>query len=395
MTDPDDSAAKCKADVPSSADSEETLTTSRREVDTKAADKAGGPPESPSPREATHQPTKPGRTVAVLALLIALAAAGLAGYLFWLDWSDDPDAHAETLVRTEISAVRSEENRRQEQMQQTFTALADELEAVRGELAEQQALLVGTRKALAEAHATRPAEAPPSPREWKLAEVEYLLSVANHRLHLQRDAKGAATLLERADDLLADIDDFAFHDVRALVSAERLALRTFEDVDIEGLFLRLEAAKSLLEGLPLRLPEYVSGDPEETDAADGDESMVASLLSRLEGLVRFRNHEGESVRPLLPPDQAEYLEQHLVLALERAQLALLRHDQPIYANSLRSARQWLHRFVDPKRAVVVEATRELDALLAVDLGAELPDISGSLTVLRELRGGAAAEAEPE
>ena len=397
MTDPEDSAAKQpKASDPPSADTVATPTSSRREVEPKAVDKPGDSPRPPVHRQAVaDQPPKPGRAVAVLALLIALAAAGLAGYLFWLDWSDDPHAHAQTLVRTEVSAVRGEANRRQEEMQQALAALADELQTVRGELAEQQAALADTRRALAEARATRPAEAPPSSHEWKLAEVEYLLSVANHRLHLQRDARGADTLLARADDLLADLDDFAFHDVRALVSAERLSLRTFEDVDIQGLFLRLEATKGLLQDLPLRLPEYVAGDPQEPDAADGDVSILASLLSRLEGLVRFRRHEGEAVRPLLAPAQAEYLEQHMVLALERAQLALLRHDQRIYTNSLQSARQWLHRFVNPERAVVVEAKRELDALLAVDLAEELPDISGSLALLRGLREAPPAEAEPQ
>lgn len=356
---------------------------------------AASAPLPPGARDSPTNSRRPGRAVAVLALLIALAAAGFAGYLFWLDWIENPDARMAALVRTEVSGVRSEANRREKEIRQVLAALEEELQAVRRALAEQRAVLASTSSALAEAQSARPAESPPSPREWKLAEVEYLLSVANHRLQLQRDAKGADTLLERADGLLADLDDFAFHDVRALVSAERLALRTFEDIDIQGLFLRLEATKGLLQDLPLRLPEYVAGDPEEPEAVDGDESMVASLLSRLEGLVRFRRHEGEAVRPLLPPDQAEYLEQHMVLALERAQLALLRHDQRIYENSLESSRRWLHRFVDPERAAVVEATRELDALLAVDLAEELPDISGSLAVLRGLREGSAAAAEPE
>lgn len=389
-------------------DLEESATKPAKADDAKVPESgATKPPDSTPPKVAASaapppgakdSPTKSrrsGRAVAALALLFALAAAGFAGYLFWLDWTENPDARMAALVRTEVSGVRNEANRREEEIQQALTALANELQAVRGELAEQQAALASTRTALAEAQVTRPAEAPPSSREWKLAEVEYLLSVANHRLNLQRDAKGADTLLERADGLLADLDDFAFHDVRALVSAERLALRTFEDVDIQGLYLRLEATKGLLQDLPLRLPEYVAGDTKEPDAVDGDESMVASLLSRLEGLVRFRRHEGEAVRPLLPPDQAEYLEQHMILALERAQLALLRHDQWIYTNNLQSAREWLHRFVDPERAVVVEASRELDALLAVDLAEKLPDISGSLTVLRGLREGSAIEAEPE
>ncbi len=416
MTDSEDSGAKpTKTDEPSPASPDEANTTSQPDVEAKAAKpkaqqpppRRHGPPtrevrgaDSRSEREVVaSRTTRPGRAMAVLALLIALAASGLAGYLFWLSWTGDAEARVEALVSTEISAVRGEASRREEAMRLALGAVTEELQRVREALAEQQAALADTRSALAEAKAARPVDGPPSPRQWKLAEVEYLLSVANHRLHLQRDATGAVALLERADELLADLDDFVFHDVRALLTAERLALRTFEDVDTQGLFLRLEATKGLLDRLPLRLPEYVAEDSADQAAADAEESMIDSLLSRLGSLVRFRRHEGETIRPLLPPDQAEYLEQHLILALERAQLALLRRDQRIYASSLQSARQWLHRFVDPERAAVVEATRELDALIAVDLGAELPDISTSLARLRELRAergaGTDDEADPE
>jgi len=215
--------------------------------------------------------------------------------------------------------------------------------------------------------------------------VEYLLTIANHRLLMQRDTAGALDLLALSDRVLADLDEFRFHEVRSMLADEQLALRTFDFPDTQGLFLRLEAVKGSLDHLPLRLPEYTAEDSDAPSEPGEENSMLAAFLGRLEGLVRFRHHEGEAVRPLLAPAEAEYLEQHLRLALERAQLAVLRGDQGIFETSLRAARDWLHRFVDPNRPAVVETLGELDALRSIDLTARPPDISGSLERFRELR----------
>ena len=362
-------------------------------------------PKTPEPAvdETTRpQRAKSGRPLAVLSLLVALAAAGVGGYLFWLAWVDDPDARIGAVVQPQLEDWRRDSARRAEVNAQEFAALRDELVSVRADLAAQQAALAEAQAAMAEAIMAQSDTQPPSPREWKLAEVEYLLSIANHRLLLQRDVDSADALLARADGLLAEVDDFAYHEVRAMLADERLALRTFEGVDLQGLFLRVEAVKGLLERLPLRLPEYIADtDLPRTEGAPADDgSMFEALLSRLEGLVRFRRHEGTPMRPLLAPEQADYLEQHLRLALDRAQLAVLRGNQAIFEASLLSAKEWLHRFVDPNHATVVEATRELDELLAVDLEITPPDISGALARLRELRSRArerarSHEAAPE
>ena len=218
--------------------------------------------------------------------------------------------------------------------------------------------------------------------------MEYLLTIANHRLLMQRDAAGALELLALSDQVLADLDDFRFHEVRALLAAEQLALRTFEHPDIQGVFLRLESVKGSLGNLPIRLPDYTAEDADVPAETAEDASMVDAFsppLGRPRPVPppRRRGHS-----PVLAPAEAEYLEQHLRLALERAQLAVLRGDQDIFETSLRAAAHWLHRFVDPDRSAVVETLAELDELQGIDLDVQPPDISGSLARLRELRRGA-------
>ncbi|MCY3810867.1 MAG: uroporphyrinogen-III C-methyltransferase [Gammaproteobacteria bacterium] len=321
----------------------------------------------------------------LLACVLALAALACSGYLYWqLVWraGDGIDARFEELAaefaREEIERAATDEAARAEREQ-----LADDLAA-------QVQVLATTRAALARSTAGQAAAVSHAPRDWQLAEVEYLLRLANHRLRLERDADGAMELLSAADEILARIDDFAFHEVRALLAEETASLRAFEGADVAGVFLRLGAAKGLIDQLPLRLPEYV-GERAEADEvpvgapADAERSLIEALLARADGLVRFRRHDLEARRPLLPADEVEDLERYLRLALDRAQLAALRRDQAIYAASLSTAADALDAFVDPTGDAAAALGTEIEALLAVDLAKPLPDISGSLTKLRDLR----------
>ena len=342
-----------------------------------------GKPNVPSP-PAPPAPSKPrtGRILATFALLLSLLAIGGSGYLVYRAWLTDPDARFEAA----IGAYQGDLADFQRATTEEIAALREALAALGEELAAQRQALAQARAAMTEAVANNVASAPPAPREWRLAEVEYLLTIANHRLLMQDDANGALRLLAAADQMLADLDDYRFHEVRALLAEEQLSLKTFDYADTQGVYLRLEAVKDLLDRLPLRLPEYASDDANDAPPEDSrDASLLDAFVDRLGGLVRFRRHEGEAIRPLLAPDEAEYLEQHLRLALERAQLAVLRRDQEIFEISLRTARAWLHRFLDPTRAAVVQATGELDELESIDLEVAPPDISRSLERFRDLR----------
>ena len=320
----------------------------------------------------------------LLACALALAALACSGSLYWqVVWQADNDLDARFAeLEAEVARERSERAAMDE-------AARAERERLAADLAAQVQVLATTRAALTRSTAGEAAPASHAPRDWQLAEVEYLLRLANMRVRLERDADGATELLGTADEILARLDDFAFHEVRALLAEETASLRAFEGADVAGVYLRLEAAKGLIGELPLRLPEYADahvGDEVPTDApADDEPSLIGALLARADGLVRFRRHDLEARRPLLPADEVEDLERHLRLALDRAQLATLRRDQAIFAASLSAARDALDAFVDPTGDAAAALGTELQALLAVDLAKPMPDISGSLTKLRDLR----------
>ena len=322
--------------------------------------------------------SRAGRTLAVFALVLLLGTAGYAGYVGWQAWQP---AQEDALAALEARFAAWEQRRIEEtqQRQRELEALAAHVETELAALRQSQAQY-GELVAAAERDDAEP-------QGWRLAEAQYLMRVANHRLLMERDADAAENLLTLAAAVLAEIGPLAYHDVRALLAEEIASLRAYEAVDAQAVYLRLHALKGQLDLLPLRLPEYSAPRPgtaaEETAEAP-PASLAGTLVERLSGVIRFRRHDGEAVRPLLAPRQAEYLQLHLRLALDRAQLAALRHDQEVYRASLDAARDWLRRFVDPTRPTTEQLARELDALLGIDLDAQLPDISRSSSRLRTL-----------
>ena len=346
-------------------------------------------PQRSEPVETVARPR--GRLLGSFALLVGVAGLAGALYLYYLLIHQDPLAptvdrveRVEEQLRmrdAELAALEAEQRRSLDQFaarqRQERDAAAERLLDAVNQLATQ---------------------APPSRREWKVAEVGYLLRIANHRLLMERDVAGALTLLKAADAILVELDDFSLYQVRARLSDEILSLENVESNDVQGLFLRLEAVKNGLGRQSLRLPR-LQGDesgaadaPTVTGAGSGtaggeaseSDGIWSTVLRHLDTYLRFRRFDGEGVRPLLAPEEAVYLELNLRLMLERAQLAALRREQLIYEQSLSAASEWVERYMDVERPAVRRSLDELAGLSDIVLERDLPDISGSLTTLQSL-----------
>lgn len=321
-----------------------------------------------------------GRGLAMLALLVAVAALAAASWVGYRTWF----VPAPTVA--EFAALANDNAALEARLNRELAALAATVDALASEVANAQQklqLLQQERQAQQAATAAPGTQAPPPAEAWQVAEAEYLLRVANHRLLLEADAAGAERMLAAADEALAAAAPFAYHEVRALLATERAALKLAAGTDVQGIFLRLDALKGQLGQLPLRLPAYIAREPKPQPSPAGT-TLLGALGERFSGLVRFRRSDS-SARPLLPPTQAENLLLNLRLTLNHAQLAALRRDQAIFETSLAKAAKWLADHVDMRRQTSRAVAEELAALRAEDLAAELPDISGSLARLRAIR----------
>lgn len=378
-----------------------------------------------APDDGARSPPKPasrGRGPAVFALLLAMA--GLAGfaYLYYTVVILDPGNR----IDGRLSELQGEQALLRAEVRRLNGEQHDALTALRAELEERQR---AAEMSLAET-LNRPTAPQPSPEpDWKLAEVEYLLRIANHRVLMERDVETALRLLNAADDILGDLDDVALHGVRATLATEILNLEQTPSADIPGIYLRLDAVKRQLSAQTLAPPEYslrasvdttesesasAADDPTvmpgEASAASGhspapgdapppvpeagtqagaegfpeESGFLDAVAAELAGFVRFRRID-TGFKPPPSPTEASYLELNLRLMLEQAQLAALRYDQAVYATSLDAALEWVGTSLDQQNPLVQETVNTLAALRALDVETPLPDISGSLNELRNTR----------
>ena len=355
-----------------------------------------------------------GLAVAFVTLL-SLASIAAAGYLYWRVEGIAGSGGIESRLRDDIARLEREVVRARSMTR----GGTDEMQASIAELEQTQAAHGESLKQLRASLPTEGrADRSPDPKAWRLAEVEYLLRIANNRLLMERDTRAADQMLKTADAILEELDDYALHDVRAILADERMALANAKTANAQSIFLTLEAIKDALPELPLKQPEYFEladasgseateaplgeplgepigkpvdeplGEPlDETPTASGAEpdSIGEALKDRFFGLFEFRTRESVAPRPLIRPEEAIYLELNLRLALERAQLAMLRGNQTLFATSLKTAREWLDEYVNPEHAATQRMAQDLDRLASLDIEQPMPDISGSLARLLELQ----------
>ena len=317
-----------------------------------------------------------------LAVFLALIAVGVAGYPAYELYrrGADEDSVSEKVIQLEqdmqsnVGQIDELKQRLNEaglidqatvdsQLSEFGERLEVDLEAIRGRLTT-------------------------SSEDWLLAEVEYLVRMANQRVLMERDATSAIQLLLAADRIVKDAKGLTAHDLRQALATDIAALKVVAGPDVQGIYLELSALISQVPKLQRDLPtfEVVLLPPEEipTSASMMDRwvQLVAQAAARLGSLVDFRRRDTE-VRPILPPDQAYYLRQNLVLKLQIAQMALLEGEGDVYQMSLNEARDWLENSFDDD-ATRQAMTDSLLGLAAVRIGGGLPDISGSLDAARTM-----------
>jgi uroporphyrin-3 C-methyltransferase len=336
--------------------------------------------EEPEPAPDPTPAVRPkGRVLATFAFLFSLAAIGGAGYLYYLLVYLQPLQD----VQTQNSSLRLRYVELESKVEQQITALQQASTTALAEVSrETQERLAGNEDAVLKSLNNALVAAPPSQREWKLAEAEYLLRIANHRVLMAQDSVGALSLLQAVDQIILELDDFSLYQIRARLADEIIALRQVPRNDLQGIYLRVEALKSQLDDLPLPRPAYLQ--PEE--ALDPEQPVWQTLLDELKKFIRVRSlSSGEVLKPLLAPEEERYLELNLRLTLEQTQLAVLKRHQEVYLQSLQTARRWFVDHVDPTDKRTQLLLQSVDELMLIELRQPIPDISGSLNELLGLR----------
>jgi len=228
--------------------------------------------------------------------------------------------------------------------------------------------------------------------DWKLAEVDYLLRMANQRILMEHEATNSLALAQSANSVLAELQNADLFPARKKLTEEIEALKLASKVDREGIYLQLLALTQQIESLPLIEPLFE--EDEETIAAmdQGEELVSPTVWQRVKNMgkrvwhklsiyVRVRD-QGRRVDAILPPEDQMYLKQNLRLMLEQAQIGLLREEQHVYQASLDKAQNWIRDYY-PLNDQAQIVLNDLDLLKKNNVQQPLPDFSGSAALVKE------------
>ena len=327
--------------------------------------------EKPAPRPADAL----ARVLAFLALVLAGSALA-GGYYLW--------QQAQKTVRQDAFATMQQSVAQQSKANQNRLAeLAAALQKQQREDQQLQAAIAQLEGRLGRNHS-----------DWVVAEVEYLLSIANQRVQLQRDVATAIKAFSIADQLLQNLANPMWYPVRQQISNEITALRAVPQIDRAGIASKLVSLSDKVAQLPVVDTERDS--PIKDTLAKQDKALQKpnwqtrvkefawAVWQELKGLVRVRQ-TNEQIKPLLAPVSQQFLIQNLKLQLQSARLAVQQDEAVIYQQSLQTASDWIKLYFDTDSAVTKSMLEALAELARVQLAPELPDVSGSLLTLRKLR----------
>lgn len=216
--------------------------------------------------------------------------------------------------------------------------------------------------------------------DWQLAEVEYLMRVAQHKLILQDDFEGAAITLQAASDKIALTGDPGLLPVRVMISEEIADLKTRKRPDLVGMTLILaqlaRQVRVLEPGFAVRVdvaPDALAA-PEPQDWLDKIDRFVDSLIS-----VRYEDAAPTEIEANVA-NVSETLEDNLKLA----RWAVLDRDAYQYAQLIEQSLRLVREFYDLDNAANHDFMRQLQDLQKTQLRPEKPDITGSLRELQRI-----------
>jgi len=323
-----------------------------------------------------------------IALIVALLAVLAAAYVTWVSFQQ----------AEQLQSLAADSNRYYQQtqkLQQSLQTVRNESIAsltLRDQQREQLSSALQDANLIIDSHGRRLRSLTSTTTDdWRLAEVEYLLRLANQRILISKDSATALDLLATADQILLTLADPRFFNIRKAIAEDRAALLLVGQQDLDGVFLRLSALTQQLDKLPLiAVPAFEVVDRieianvEDTAASVWQQKINAvgnATWQELKSLVVINKRDSD-IRPLLPPDQQYYLRSNLQLMINQSQLALLDGRQAVYSDSLNRAERWLQDYFASDTDAIQSVIADIQQLQNITVDIQLPDIANSLLAVK-------------
>ena len=372
--------------VPETKDIVETVDKS---TEPPVADKSADKP----PEKAAEKPVKRSRFagfIAFIALIVALVAVGASAWLY--RQLEEVKTAADTRASQQLAEIRSLDV--SPQLSELVTQI-DELKAERlqaQQISEQRIDEIKSAVGVLQETGQR------GDRDWVIAETRYLLKMALHRIALAGDLDSAAAATRAADEQLHSLSDVRLLPVREALAEEIAALRGTPKPDVEGkVFALIQLARRsnslpVVHSRPVLIDEPAEPEPVPSEAPNNNEpGFQAAVMKWVDRFVVVKPAPGKSdaQQPLYLADVAaleDALDSRaaLQLALQKAQIAVLRRDQKDYLAALSSAKTLLVEDFDGQHELVQRFEQDLQQLEQSAVTPQVSGIGGALKLLNHI-----------
>ncbi|WP_257267185.1 uroporphyrinogen-III C-methyltransferase [Endozoicomonas sp. ONNA2] len=342
------------------------------------------------------QPAKQGKTrgsaLAGFALLLSACALGLSGYI---GWRAMPLEQSQPTLLQGMDQLQAQMARQQARLttvaQNTATDIEEHQQQLQA-LQQREARLLAridtlSGKVKALEGSTR--------NQWRTAEVEYLLRLANQRLLTVNDVTGALELMASAEQILEQLDDYTLFPVREALAEDMAVLKATALVNQEGIWLRLQAIADLIPDLVIlddsHIADVATAKPTATEQAtpadntwqDTIKGILLDTWHRFTSLFRINTQRDQPIEVLLTLEQEQLIRQKMLMLIEQGKFALITGQQSIFQTSLKQTSDWLSRYYMLGGDISQELADELAELEELTITPDIPAIHRSLEALKE------------
>ena len=308
----------------------------------------------------------------LVLVVLAFGGGGYAAYSYLNQQIREREAALAVMfddLRQGINVLQQADQdfeRQQDNLQQALTLSVSDMEAQMVALAERLSASESAGAA-----------------DWTLAEVEYLLRIANQRLMTSRDTDTAVDMLIAADTILLQLAYPELAPVRRQISSDIAKLQLANRVDVEGIYFTLDALAAEVLSLKSFDLEYIQQP--ESQLIEQTSTWQRLWNRALEVLTRYIRIETEAEEPkyLLSQDQRVTRLLAVQLQIRQAQLALLSNRETLFKQSLQSAAAAITDF-SANSDLGTAISDELNRLSSLSLDRADIDISASIRILSDI-----------
>ena len=224
-------------------------------------------------------------------------------------------------------------------------------------------------------------------KDYALAEVEHLLTIASHNLLLGYNYDTTVSALDAASIRLAGIAIDEAKVIKGQLDRDVRILKSSNQIDLSKSILFLSDLSDRIDSLPLKkiLMKNKLQNNKEIDYINEDEvkNFLTLILEELKSLVIIRRNENVT-QDFFLPNEINLLKLNIKFELANAKLALLNRDKKSLENSILQINNYLEDYYDLSDLQTEDIHDQLSQIVNLDFSTPIIDINSSLESVRAL-----------